>query len=162
MRGRVSVTRKMLALLRERSLLNEPRQKMFAAIYFLSTGPILLQPGLLNLLGACLCAGGVLLMFAAFASIRGAVQITPEPRRGATLATTGVYGYLRHPIYTAILVLVAGRFLRKPTAAIGGAAALVSAFLLAKVRVEERLLHARYPEYIDYKQRTWGIIPGFR
>src|SRR5438094_6640766 len=134
---------------------------VFAAIFFLSAGPAR-PPGGVSAIGAVLCAGGVLLMFAAFASIRSAVQIAPEPRRDARLATTGVYRYLRHPIYTAIVVLVVGLFLRKPNVAIAVAAALVVAFLMIKVRFEEQLLLGRYPEYAEYKRRTWGIVPGLR
>jgi protein-S-isoprenylcysteine O-methyltransferase Ste14 len=101
-------------------------------------------------------------MFSALASIRGAVQIAPEPRADAQLVTSGIYRRLRHPIYSAILLLVVGLFLRKPTVAVGAAAALVIAFLLMKVRVEEKLLLARYPEYADYKRRTWGLMPWLR
>src|SRR5438552_8734 len=134
----------------------------FAAAFFLSAGTALLPATMFGAVGAALCAAGLVLMFAAFASIRSAVQIAPEPRAGARLATTGIYRYLRHPIYTAIVLLVAGLFLRKPTTAVAIAAAAVVGFLLIKVRFEEQLLLARYPEYAAYKRRTWGIIPGFR
>ena len=59
-------------------------------------------------------------------------------------------------------VLVAGLFLRKPTIAIGIAAAVVVLFLMVKVRFEQVLLRARYPQYGDYQRRTWGVIPGLR
>jgi protein-S-isoprenylcysteine O-methyltransferase Ste14 len=134
----------------------------FAGTFFLMDGPWLLPPERFRAVGAVLCAAGVLLMVGAFLSIRGAIQIAPEPRRGAQLVTRGVYRHLRHPIYTAILILVVGLFLRKPSVAIAIAATAVTAFLLAKVRLEEKLLLARYPEYAEYKSRTWGIVPWFR
>jgi len=134
----------------------------FAATFFLSAGPALLPPTPFRAMGAVLCGAGLIIMFAALTSIGAAVQIAPEPRAGARLATTGIYRYLRHPIYTAIVLLVAGLFLRKPTIAVAIAASAVIGFLLIKVRFEERLLLARYPEYVEYKRRTWGIVPGFR
>jgi len=88
------------------------------------------------------------------------IQVAPEPRAGGHLVTSGIYTYLRHPIYTAILILVAGLFLRKPTAFMGLVSAITIIFFLLKVRVEEKLLLARYPEYGEYKRRAWGIIPG--
>ena len=39
-------------------------------------------------------------------------------------------------------------------------AGTLAVLLLAKARFEERLLLARYPEYAEYRRRTWGVIPG--
>src|SRR5207249_2919216 len=64
---------------------------------------------------------------------------------------------LRHPIYTAILLLAIGLFLRKPTATIAATGAAVVVFLMIKVRFEEQLLLARYPEYAGYRNRTWHV-----
>src|SRR5213593_3573123 len=71
--------------------------------------------GAVGALGLALCAAGLALLFAAFTSLGGAIQIAPAPREGAQLVTRGVYARLRHPIYTAIVVIVVGLLLRKPT-----------------------------------------------
>jgi protein-S-isoprenylcysteine O-methyltransferase Ste14 len=134
----------------------------FAATFFLTGGSTLVPAVPYRAVGSAVCAAGLVVMFAAMVSIGNAVQIAPEPRAGAKLATTGIYSYLRHPIYTGILILVAGLFLRKPTLAVGSAAAIVVAFLLIKAQFEERLLLDRYPKYAEYRRRTWGIAPGFR
>ena len=132
---------------------------VFAAVFFLDAGPPLFPSGgLPGAIGVVLCLAGLLLLLSAFASIRGAIQIAPEPRPGARLVTRGVYRRLRHPIYTAIVILVVGLFLRKPTVLIGIGAAVVIAFLVLKARFEEKLLLMRYSEYAEYKKRTWGIL----
>ena len=132
----------------------------FAAAYFLDVGPRLFPPGgMRGTIGAVLCMAGLLLMLSAFGSIGRAIQIAPEPKPGAQLVTKGVYRRLRHPIYTAVVILLVGLFLRKPTALTGIGAAVVIVFLVAKVRFEEELLLARYPNYTDYKDRTWGVLP---
>jgi protein-S-isoprenylcysteine O-methyltransferase Ste14 len=132
----------------------------FAAVVFLAPGPPLIPPNkIAPAIGAALCALGLLLLFAALRTIGSSVQIAPEPRSGATLVTTGIYRRFRHPIYTAIVLVVAGLFLRKPTAPIAIAAAIVIAFLIVKVRFEEQLLAAHYPTYSEYKSRTWGLLP---
>jgi protein-S-isoprenylcysteine O-methyltransferase Ste14 len=117
---------------------------------------------MLESVGAVLCAVGLFIMLSAFVSIGGAIQIAPEPRPGGKLVTSGIYKVLRHPIYTAILIVVAGLFFRKPTVPIFVATSVVIAFLIVKSRFEEKLLLRRYPEYADYKRRTWGIAPQFR
>ena len=135
---------------------------LYAAAYFLDRTPPMLPPGTAwRTAGSVLCALGVVLLFLGVIALRQVVQVAPEPRPGGHLVTTGVYAWLRHPIYTAILIVVAGLFLRRPTPLVGGASVLVFAFLLVKVRYEEHLLSERYPGYADYMRRAWGIVPGF-
>ncbi len=131
----------------------------FAGAFFLGRGPRLFTATTLGAVGAVMCACGLLLMLLAFVSIRGSIQIAPEPKVGGQLVTSGVYGRLRHPIYTAIVILVIGLFLREPTIPVAITTPVVIAFLIVKSRFEETLLLARYPEYAEYRRRTWGIVP---
>jgi protein-S-isoprenylcysteine O-methyltransferase Ste14 len=108
--------------------------------------------------GGVLCTAGLALLTASFANLGRAVQVDPEPREGSRLVTRGVYARLRHPMYTAIVILVLGLFLRKPALAVGAMTLAVIAFLALKVRVEERLLLARYADYAAYRARTRGMF----
>jgi protein-S-isoprenylcysteine O-methyltransferase Ste14 len=114
---------------------------------------------ILAIAGDGACAAGLLLLLIALGQIGRSVQIAPAPREDGRLVTSGVYAWLRHPMYTAILLVIVGFFFRTPTLAVGIAGAIVIAFLVIKTRFEERLLLARYPEYARYKSRTWGIVP---
>lgn len=132
----------------------------FTLVFFLDRRPLLLPPGgVAPWLGTVLCAGGLVLLLFALRSPGGVIQIEPAPRAGAPLVTSGVYAHFRHPIYTGIVALVIGLFLRKPTALVGLSALAVIGFLVLKVRLEERLLLARHPQYQDYRGRTWGLLP---
>ena len=133
---------------------------VFAAAVLVGPGSLLFPTaGIAHIAASVLCAGGLILLLLAFGPIRRAIQIAPEPQACATLVTRGVYKRFRHPIYTSIVMLVGGLFLRKPTIVVGIAAAVVIVFLMTKVEFEERLLLAHYPEYSEYKSRTWGIVP---
>jgi protein-S-isoprenylcysteine O-methyltransferase Ste14 len=135
----------------------------FAAVYFLDSGSRLVPSSeRVEIVGLALCATGLLLMVAAFRALGGAIQIAPEPRADARLVTHGVYRSLRHPIYTAIVAVTLGLFLRKPTVLIGCTTAVVVVFLLIKSKYEEQRLLARYPEYAAYRARTSGVLPWFR
>ena len=112
--------------------------------------------------GTTLCTLGLLLMLAAFVSLRAVIQVAPEPKAGGHLVTGGLYRWLRHPIYSGMVLLFVGLFLRKPTAAVGIASAVIITFLFVKALFEEQLLQERYPDYAEYKARSWGIIPGVR
>jgi protein-S-isoprenylcysteine O-methyltransferase Ste14 len=133
----------------------------FGLVYFLAPGPRLFTvEAPLLIAGSLLCAIGILLLISAIVALRHAIQVDPEPKPGAELVQSGVYRRFRHPIYTAMLLLVVGLCLRNGALAVAIAGAVVIAFLAIKVRVEERFLAARYPAYEAYRRRTWGLIPG--
>lgn len=135
---------------------------VFAAAYFLDVGAMPAPPAWLAIGGDVVCILGLLLMAAGVASLRSAIQVAPEPKAGAHLVTSGVYRYLRHPMYTGILAIVIGLLARHPSLGAVLAGAVLVAFLLVKTRFEESLLVARYAGYADYRGRSWGVIPGLR
>jgi len=133
----------------------------FGLAYLLAPGPRLFIPGhALGFAGDMISCAGVLLLIAAIVSLRHAVRVDPEPKPGATLVRTGVYRRLRHPIYTAMVLVVLGLFLKNGNLAVAMTGAALIVFLAAKVRVEERFLAARYPDYAEYRRHTWGLFPG--
>ena len=76
------------------------------------------------------------------------------------LITTGLYHYVRHPIYTGMLLMVLGTALLLGTlgACIGFLIILLGIWL--KLKEEEALLAEHFPgEYSSYKNRTRILIP---
>jgi protein-S-isoprenylcysteine O-methyltransferase Ste14 len=76
------------------------------------------------------------------------------------LITTGLYRYVRHPIYTGVLlmVLATALFVGTLSAAIGFIIIVLG--LWSKLRAEEELLTKHFPkEYPAYKDRTKALIP---
>jgi len=76
------------------------------------------------------------------------------------LITTGVYRYIRHPIYGSLLFLCWGFFFKQPSLMGGILALIASGFLLAAARAEETE-NIRYfgEEYRAYMKRTKMFIP---
>jgi protein-S-isoprenylcysteine O-methyltransferase Ste14 len=134
---------------------------LFAAVVFVGPRTPRLSSGETpRFVGGVLCAVGLLLLFVAIKRLGRAIQVNPAPRLNATLVTAGIYRWFRHPIYTAVVMIVVGMFLRKMTLAVAIAGAIVVVFLVVKVRFEEQLLTERYPAYAEYKRRSWGLLPG--
>jgi len=81
-----------------------------------------------------------------------------DPTQGG-LVTGGPYRYIRHPIYAAICLFTgAGAAAHLSwSSALWGALILESAVM--RICCEEPLVAARYPEYAQYKARTWRMIP---
>lgn len=106
-------------------------------------------------------AGAALLLglWSLTANRPGNFNIRPAPRAGGDLVRHGPYRWIRHPMYTSLLLAgaAAGRL-----AADNGtwlAYAGLVAVLLVKSGVEEHGLVARYPDYQDYRKGTRRFIP---
>ncbi len=107
-----------------------------------------------------LAGGGMLLaaFYLLFLTFRENSYLSPVVRfqaeRSHSVVTTGPYRYVRHPMYSAILLLVVGTSLLLGSA-YGILWAVASMFVLVQRAVmEERLLTKELPEYADYKQRV--------
>ena len=84
-----------------------------------------------------------------------------DTKRQHEVITTGPYALVRHPMYTAIIVLI----FSVPTA-LGSRYGLIPAFVLAwllilRTYLEDRTLQTELPNYSDYVKRTnYRLIPG--
>lgn len=133
-----------------------------------------LQFGLLGLMGwrawvststidiavASLLAGSAgLALWALSANRPGNFNIRPTPRPGGTLVTHGPYRWLRHPMYTSVLMVAAAAALKSHHVVDAGLWVALLAVLLAKSGMEERALVHRFPDYPGYKARTTRFVP---
>jgi protein-S-isoprenylcysteine O-methyltransferase Ste14 len=101
--------------------------------------------------------------FALWARFSLGTMWSAAPRVGGDqrLRTTGPYGVTRHPIYTGLLGMLAG------TTLLGGVGqwfVLIVTGLIAleaKLRTEERLLLATFPDaYPQYRREVPQLVPG--
>ena len=94
----------------------------------------------------------------------------PDDQRDATslvafekttrLVTVGVYRYIRHPLYSSLLFLAWGIFLKDPSWPGGLLALAASLFLVATARAEEAEDLRFFGEtYQEYMQETKMFIP---
>jgi protein-S-isoprenylcysteine O-methyltransferase Ste14 len=84
----------------------------------------------------------------------------PQPRKQHKLVTSGMYSYVRHPMYAGLLMASLGL-----SAITNNECRLALSFLLwwvleQKVVIEERALGELYPaEYADYARRVKKFFP---
>ncbi len=113
---------------------------------------------------------GLVLIVVAFAVLALAVRefaarnatlpnITPTPKARASLVESGIYGYVRHPIYTSVLVGAVGVALVHGYFAVMLIALVMVLFFTIKSRYEESLLRAAYPQYAAYMTHTGRFLP---
>jgi len=110
--------------------------------------------------GITLCASGLALAIWARHTLGRNWSGTPTIKEGHELVENGPYRLVRHPIYTGILLAVAGTGAGsgqvKHLFIFGAALAL----LWAKLKIEESLMLRQFPQaYPAYMRRTKALIP---
>lgn len=91
------------------------------------------------------------------------VTPTATPRRAATLVTSGPYRWVRHPMYSAALILVMATTLLTANAVLPVCGGWAFALLAARSRIEEQRLVEKFGEaYRDYQDRTGRFLPRWR
>jgi protein-S-isoprenylcysteine O-methyltransferase Ste14 len=106
-----------------------------------------------------LLAGAIFGFWAITYNKLGNFHIRPVIKKGCSLITTGPYRYIRHPMYTSVIVMMLGIFISTPTLPEGIMLSLLILVLNLKARREERLWCGHDPEYLSYKKRTKLFIP---
>lgn len=109
------------------------------------------------LASALLIGVGFLLSLAVLRRLGPSFSVVPEARR---LETGGLYAVCRHPLYLVEQAAILGYCLLyvQPWSALLMAAEV--ALQLMRIRDEERVLTAAFPEYAAYAARTARLIPG--
>lgn len=121
----------------------------------------------LSIIGYVLAICGVVLV--AYSVLRyGAVEFTgvdafikPKQKTASPLLnTSGLNAVVRHPIYTGILLALAGLFLLLPTKMTLAAIVVSLVYLEIGIRLEEQKLEAEFGQaYRDYKGKVKKVIP---
>jgi len=129
----------------------------FAGIaFFVFTGKSYPQNWLVLLLGILSVVTGV---WAILAMQLHTVTFLPSVRRGGQLCTSGPYRVIRHPMYTAVLLLLLALLLNDYSPVRLMVFLIVLVDLLVKMNVEEKILIAHYADYKDYMKGTKRIVP---
>lgn len=110
--------------------------------------------------------GTALILGGAFFGIAGVVALGPnrtpypKPRERGCLVQTGIYGVVRHPLYSSLMLLSLGWGLIWSSWTALVLTAMLALLLDGKARLEERWLKGRYPAYESYATRVARFIPG--
>lgn len=107
-------------------------------------------------LGVC----GAILVALGVVGLGPALTPSPIPRAQARLVTNRVYGLVRNPIYTGLMVGGLGFALFGRSVVHVAAWGALVVVLSVKTRWEERMLAHQHPEYGEYAARVGRFVPG--
>jgi protein-S-isoprenylcysteine O-methyltransferase Ste14 len=115
--------------------------------------------GFFQLLGWMLAGGGAILLVAAAVDLGRSLTPFPRPLPGGQLVTTGVYRFVRHPMYCAALIGALGLSLATESTLRLACTGILFVFFDLKARREEFWLEQQYPAYAGYKVRVKKLVP---
>lgn len=98
-------------------------------------------------------------IFASAYDIRTVLTAEPLPRKNGKLTTSGLYKYVRHPMYTSVLILCLGIALPSGSIIKYGLVICLSVLFYFKSEYEEYFLNKQYKGYSKYSEKTPRFIP---
>lgn len=120
--------------------------------------PLGLRYGAMGLAGVSLL-GAVVLLGKGLIDLGHNLTPLPYPREDGKLVQTGTYGWVRHSLYSGLILGTFGLSLWQVSLSHFGVCLALFGVLNAKANQEEVWLQERYPDYADYRQRVKKLIP---
>ena len=121
-------------------------------------------PSVYRWTGAVLFGVALLLLVWVHGALGRNFNTTLVVRADHELVMRGPYRYVRHPMYSAFVVLFAGMFLLSASALLGvlGAVAMWALVVVRTPREEAQLAERFGAEYDRYRDRTGALLPRLR
>lgn len=131
---------------------------LLVLIVFLSQklGP---QVHRLILMGSLIEWLGIIGVLISAASLRRSLTAVPIPKEDGELSMSGLYRYVRHPMYTSVLLVACGIALHSGSGFKYLLAICLYVLFHLKSVYEERYLRLKYPEYAEYSAQIPRFIP---
>ena len=146
------------------------RDKFYVALQLLlfilyalpvSVGSFRIGYNLKLLCAIAMIIGGFTIIISLF-QLRNQLSPFPSPRQRHQLIQSGLFKYVRHPIYSGILFFVVGFAAFQESVFKLIISLLLGVLFYLKSNYEEKLLTKIYKEYKDYKRRTGKFLPKFK
>lgn len=135
--------------------------KLLVFLQFATAGVMLLLAQYRLSLPALLvfAAGFILGIWALSHNRLGNFNIQPELKENCELVTTGIYRWIRHPMYASVTLMMLGVVIMDPRALQWLLWLFLITVLLLKAQREESLWLSHDPCYLDYRKKTKYFIP---
>jgi protein-S-isoprenylcysteine O-methyltransferase Ste14 len=139
-------------------------QFILPALYALTGQPVFADYGFYPLqawLGVAVLLGALVLFRLTHKQLGKNWSISLELREKQTLVTDGLYGYVRHPMYSSFILFAVAQALLLQNWIAGpiGLVAIGILFFLRVPREEQMMIETFGEAYRDYMRRTARVVP---
>ena len=110
-------------------------------------------------LGFLLQILGLLIVIVGGFNLRKSLTASPEPKSGGKFVVTGLYKWVRHPMYLGLIVFGIGITIQRESIMAEIETLFLAILLHFKRLYEDRLLLEKYPEAAEYQQRVGAFFP---
>lgn len=136
------------------------------ALQFLLLALLLLNPfdslsDIERIFSLTLYAVATLILASAAVALGSALTASPIPKDDADLVTSGIYKWIRHPMYTALILIGFGLVLGTFNFYSLLIYATLVMVLIYKSRYEDQLLSERHKSAKEYQNSTGRFFPRF-
>ncbi len=137
----------------------------FLVVFQLASAFMLLVSGpILSADWALLACQGVGLLLGLVAVIQMKVfaskfNVSPRVKNGAKLVRSGMYRFIRHPMYTSLLLYFIPALIDHFSWFRAVFSGILVVTILIKLNYEEKLLDQAFSGYAAYKKQSWRLIP---
>ena len=107
----------------------------------------------------CMIAGIAFGLYVLAHNRIGNFNIRPEVKTAARLITSGLYRFVRHPMYSALLLFLLAWIVAAVSPMKFGLWISLLLVLSVKASYEEQLLRQHFSEYTEYANKTKRFIP---
>jgi protein-S-isoprenylcysteine O-methyltransferase Ste14 len=117
-------------------------------------------PYILSIVSVGLTVIGLIVAMVARRTLADNWSAAVDLKVGHELITKGIYGYIRHPIYTGVFCMILGTVILYQSWLVLGLIFILACLYIVKIRAEEKLMTEVFPrEYPAYKKRVKALIP---
>jgi len=116
-------------------------------------------PDWIWVLGIGLAIIGIIVTIIAALQLNTNLTPFPSPKKDGSLIREGLYAYIRHPIYTGILLAFVGYALFSESSTRLVITALLWLLFYFKTRFEEKQLLSQFAEYEEYRKKAGRFFP---
>lgn len=131
----------------------------FGFVHGLPDAPLYRVSGWPAALLVLLQLAGLALALASFRAFdaRMFLGLAPMPAAGEPFHERGIYRYLRHPMYSGVILALAASPVQTYNSA--NLFAVIALYFIVGSRLEEARMRGVHPEYADYRRRVGAFVP---